>query len=203
MAATTSAPRTASSNEAARVEAELGGERRAFAGSRPAILTSSQSRTRREHLHVRARLRARPEDRQHARVVAGKQARGERSCTGGARLGDVRPVEQRGRRPGLRVEEHDRRLVRRPVGVPREERHELAAEPCGRQVRGHRAEQPPASAAIRGGIETCPTRAPRAPRKRTDELVQIEELLDIGAREDEHRKDVKAAAEGTGRCSSV
>ena len=145
----------------------------------------------REHLLRRAGLHARSEDRQHPRVLARERARRQRRGGRGAHRGDVRPVHDRDRRPVLRVEHDDLRLVRRPVDVAGEEGDELAPEAGRGQVRGHRAEQ----AGVAG--ERCDARRHRGcacrqlhvcARERVRELVEIEQLLHLGAAEHEHQR---------------
>ena len=193
VAATTSAPRTASSNEARHVRR-----------SRPRAPAPSRGRARRRGSRPsrgcpRTRARASAPARRcrgwRARVASSRASSRAASAaaTGRPRLRDVRPVHERDRRPVRRVEEHDRRLVRRPVDVAGKERDELAAEPGRRQVRRHRAEQ--AGVAGPGGDARRHRRRARRQlrvraRERVEERVDVEQLLHLGSRQDEHREDV-------------
>ena len=184
VAATTSAPRTASSNEAARAPISAASAS-AFARSRPATRISCQSRM---PANARACERAwTPVPRIASTRASSRASRRAASAaaTGGPRRRDVRPVHQRERRAVRRIEERDRRLVRRPVGVVREDGDELAAEPGRREIAGHRAEQ-----AVLAGEGRDPRRhrdgARRelrvGARERVDELVEIEQLAPPRAR---------------------
>ena len=142
----------------------------------------------REHLLRRARLNAGAENREHARVGPRQKLRRERRRRSGAHRGDVRPVHERRRRPGGGIDERDESLVRRPVAVPLEERHELAAHPGSRRVPRHRAEHAGAGphADARHELRGVGGKLRVRGGERVDELVEIEQLLDVGASQDEH-----------------
>jgi hypothetical protein len=78
--------------------------------------------------------------------------------------------------------------MRRAVGVTRKLRHKLAAEPGRRGVRGHRAEKPlprhrrdPRRHRRRAGGKLLVR-----PGERPHQRIEIEQVLHIRSREDEH-----------------
>jgi len=80
--------------------------------------------------------------------------------------------------------------MRRPVAVPLEHRHKLATRSGRRRVTGHRAKHTgarpnPNARNELGGI----SRKLRVRRsERVNKLVEVEQLLDFGTRQDEHRR---------------
>ncbi len=75
------------------------------------------------------RLHSGADDRKHVRVRPGQVPHRDGGDRGGTRFGDVASVGHAEQRAGCRVEEHDRRLMRRQAlrGVAWEHRHQLRA----------------------------------------------------------------------------
>ena len=144
----------------------------------------------REELLRGTRLHAGAEDCEHTRVRLREKTSGQCRCRGGPHRGDVRPVHQGDRRSRRRIEERDRRLVRRAVAVLGKERDELAPEPARRRMGEHRAEDP---------ALLCPGADPRYEgclaggelgvrrREPIEERVEVEQLLHFTAAQDKHR----------------
>jgi len=132
----------------------------------------------------------------HAELSGGKASlvprigsRGERGRPGRAHSSDVRAVHHCDRRSVLGIEEDDRRLVTRKIGVAGKHADELAAEAGRGRVPDHRAEDT-------GGCERTDARHERRRSsgefrmrgsERIEERVEVEQLLHFAAAQDKHR----------------
>ena len=139
-----------------------------------------------------AGLDPRADDREDGRIAAGQQVGRERGARGGSRRGDGLAVHERHRRPVVRIKDHDHRLMCGTVRVTRKERDELRRERARRgQVRGHRGQQrvarrddggdPLRHRGCSGG------KLDHGAGHRIAQRVEIEEPLDLGSGEQEHR----------------
>ena len=143
---------------------------------------------------VRSSLHAGSEHRHPGGVRPRQQPGGQRRPGGGAHGGDVGAVHDRHRLTARGIEGADHRLVRgtRAAGVLRKDRHQLAGQRLARRaVRDHGREHgvpilDHRCEAVRHG------RAPSAQilhggRERLDQLAEIQQRLDVGAAQYEHR----------------
>ena len=143
----------------------------------------------RKRAGVRTRLHAGADERQHLCVVAREQAGGERRARSGTHRCDVPPIHQCQWRAVLGVEDRDHRLVRVQVDVLREQRDELAGQPCGRKIGRHHPEQSLPLLHQRGDARRHRGLAGAELSMRggqcIDELVEVEELPNLPFREED------------------
>ena len=192
VAATTSAPRIASSYEltARAFGPSSVGERFGFRRVAPCDANLVELPDALEGARVRPCLDSRADEGEHLRVLAREQPCRQRRARSRPGRGDVPPVHQRQRGAVLRIEDRDHRLMRVPVGVLREERHELAGEPCRGKVRRHHPEQTLALLHQRSNARrhrrVAGAQVSVCGRERVDELVEIEQLAHLGFGEEDH-----------------
>ena len=148
---------------------------------------------------MRARLGAGAEDREHLRVVSRASSRAASAAAPAVRASVmyVPSISATGEPFSGSKSMIAAWCVGRSV-LPGKSVTSLQPSPADGRYAGIAPSSPCsfAQAAIRGGIETAPGRELLVrPRERAFELLEVEELLDVRARENEHRKDVNRSRE--------
>ena len=157
---------------------------------RLATRTSSKLSHAGRRVDVRARLNTRAENGQHARVRPGERSRGDRRSGAGAHgrdLGPVHECERLRRSRRRRARSSPGGWAGRPRGSRRRPRR---ASSRGSRPRS-RASPPRRPRSVSAAIAGRNGRAPGAELderalERVEQLVEIEQPADLGAREDEH-----------------
>ena len=173
-----------------RLRSELVGERFGLCGVTPCDANLVELPDALQRACVRPSLDSRADEGEHLRVLSREQPCRQRRARSGPGRGDVPPVHECKRGAVLRIEDRDHRLMCVPVGVLREEGHELACEPRRGKVRRHHPEQTLALLHQRRDARrhrhVAGAQVSVRVRERVDERIEIEQLTHLGFVEEDH-----------------